>query len=100
MSNDRMPGLHEGFRSHFPVGRHYFADPDGRRALLVLPALEVLWKRRKKFFQARPAGILADEDVTAPARYLGLGQIHLLILQVAEVPAAGDFSAGADLDPG
>ena len=99
MGDQRVPAFHERFHHHLPIGGHDLADPDRRGALFVLPAAEMFGQRRQILGQRRPAGVLAQEDIAAPAPDLGLGQRHFLVFQMREVPPAGDFVERTGLLP-
>ena len=98
--NDGVPRLHERLGDDLPVGGDFLGHPDDSGAFLVAPAFEMLRQRREVFLKARPALLLAQEDVAAPAPDLGLGQLQLFGGQVLEIPRAGHAGKAAVLVPG
>ena len=60
----------------------------------------MIGQRREIFLEARPTRFLADEDIALPVRDLGIGQVHVLIGQVREIPLARRLVERAVLVPG
>ena len=57
----------------------------------MLPAFELFGERRQILLQRYAGIVLAEENVAAPTPDARFGQFHVLVLEMAEVPAAGNF---------
>ena len=99
VGDDGVPGFHEGLGGDLPVGGNLFRHPDDGGAFLMPPAFEMFGEGAEELLKARPAALLAHEDIAAPLAHFGLRQCHLIGLQMREIPLARHLVKAAILLP-
>ena len=91
VGGEDVPGLGEGVLGDLPVGADDLAHLGNLVALLVGEEGEVVGEVVEELLEGLAVGIGVDEDEASPAADGRLGEVLLFLLDVGEVPLAGDL---------
>ena len=100
VSDDRVPGFHEGLCSRLPVRRDLLLHPHASVAVFKIVPLVMRRRRAEPCLEIRQVVVLGDHHETLPQFNACLWQRQVFALQMLEIPLRRDFLEGAVVAPG
>ena len=100
VGGQHMVGLHEALHAHLPIAAQFLVHVQGDIAVAEVPGAEVLRQHLQVVRQRFRLGVQIDENEALPNIARHFGKAETVLLDMGEVPTAGDFPQGSVQMPG